>query len=560
MFSNNSLDKQSNPLNRASSTNHTPKSKQSNSKQKNQKEQQQLALFKENNPDFLSFEDVLKEQKGHKHHALLLRKEQIKEFYKPRYYGLSRKNVRKFYAQIQLIFAIPDDLIVQNRKMNISRDAIMGSFSQFYATLDQILLNKHDFEEDKRNILELFIRVFAVRMVSAIRKANISLLDILKVDLETFDKNVESIFNFKPAPQDPDLPFKSVYSRRTVCGKRVTDYYMLEEMLKTPKQILKNSMDHNWNDDSHLHAVCFRRLRSFFKDNKQFLQTKDITNRMYRNGTVTHFRATTVSELYEYLVSNKVYHPEQQLRVLDTSIGWLDRLLEVLAYFPFIAYTGFDPNKKVIEGAKRLVQDLGHYKPRFRARFYSQGIGPSICSQTLVEENGGPFDFAVTSPPYFKANELYDPENPEQQAWHLYQREDEFTEFLAKLMRVNYEALRAGGMFALNYRGDTVVKTALKLINASSTYSQSPITIWKTGFYYPHPETHKKSGEHISEEFIYFIRRENLIANPSRLLTQQDSYQTAEIKATPSNGGTAIKLSPNPTSRGQAAGRREGLI
>jgi hypothetical protein len=484
----------------------------------------ELQNFKLTRPEFISIEALLKGYKTEgeykEAYEQLAKKQRRSKNYKPGLYGISRTDASRVHEIIEQVFAIQDDTIVQNRKINISRDFFNYSWDQFYIKLLPLLLNRQSPELDRKFIFELFIRVFASKMVRAIRKNQISILEILQKDKQSRDEAVSEFYEYT-APSNANEIFTAEF-RLLPKTKDITDFYVMEHMLSTAKQKVKDNMTHLWTNDDYLVFICFSTLRMFDKNKRhKFLYDKLLTSTMYQNFGITHFRACTVSDFHSYLVKRGVFESEQELFYFDSSIGWLDRLLGALFCNQgktFKGYTGYDPNPAVIEAARKLFQDLGYLNPGFHAKFNEKGIEKEDPKQIIKENQGRYFDMALTSPPYFIGKELYGINYKEKQAWFLYPTEEEFTKkFLVPLMQINYEVLGAGGIFALNYSGEAQIINALKIINSSYAQIGECMKLWDKGDYYPRPPVSVTSnGTRIASEKIYIFQRGNKIENPER--------------------------------------------
>lgn len=87
--------------------------------------------------------------------------------------------------------------------------------------------------------------------------------------------------------------------------------------------------------------------------------------------------------------------PKKNLRILDMSAGWGDRLIAAMRLSGNVHYCGVDPNPKMTQIYHEIVKTL---KPEF-----SYQIIPERFEETQHTdfEHGGQFDIMFTSPPYF---------------------------------------------------------------------------------------------------------------------------------------------------------------
>ena len=126
-------------------------------------------------------------------------------------------------------------------------------------------------------------------------------------------------------------------------------------------------------------------------------------------------------------------------KVLDPSAGWGDRLIGALAAGA-ASYHGFDPNLRLQEGYRRIVDDLGDGDHK-RFRVTPEGFE----SAALPADT---YDIALTSPPYFDLETYVAPGSPgaagqsiETAARYSRWLDDFYRPYLANA----YRAVRPGG-------------------------------------------------------------------------------------------------------------------
>src|SRR5579872_2351938 len=335
--------------------------------------------------------------------------------YQPLTYFVASDNVERAKDIIGNLLLLPHKRFVQNKQLHISQDEINAHLEKFKKDFKEILVNEKNLKTDLF-LSELFIRILSVRILMAIRAENILITDILlqKKDKAALLKSAEEFSKYIPRPQKDDNNFSSYPDRRRYDNKAwrtIADYYILDEMLSTPKKSRGkiHSMKEHWLDDSFLLQSTYSALRFFLSKRKTpFFQGKNITKILYWQSPVSHFRASTVIEIYEFLVSKKYFDKDRPISLLDTSLGWFGALTPALLYKQgeaFSGFTGFDPNPKVIDAAHQLIDNLliePYHQERHRFfNTYKKGV------ETLTEEeirnvitlNGGDgFNMAMTSP------------------------------------------------------------------------------------------------------------------------------------------------------------------
>lgn len=139
----------------------------------------------------------------------------------------------------------------------------------------------------------------------------------------------------------------------------------------------------------------------------------------------------------------------QELRVLDFSAGWGDRLIGALS-LPVRSYHAADPNKKLQKGHSEIISELGQY-------IANDWKGEGDISNAFKVEyvpfeslplTDGSYDAVLTSPPYFNFENYA---SDETQSISMY---PEYTDWLCNFLFVCilriWKALRRGGVVALH--------------------------------------------------------------------------------------------------------------
>ncbi len=431
--------------------------------------------------------------------------------------------------------SIPSDVINKQLQyfQNALGDTIVSEFGSLDAPDDLIV---RDF------IMRLFIRGFAISILKFIRHENISITDAVNINHD-FSNDAFMLYKYIPG-KNHDSTFEILStkpqfknsSNRPGTGSMTTDYYMLEEMLRTSQKKSSPTLFERWSSDSRLHSELVTALQNeyFFPNIKRCQRPVGFTLRKFRHsflihGHPTHFRALTIPQIESFLTEQGLVDKKTDMAMFDSSIGWLDRLLGTMLCYQgsaFNSYYGIDPNPIVISKADELVNDLAlAFNPNFTSSFKC-AAAEDVGSDVILKEHGRHFDRVVTSPPFFHPMECYAEGTPAQkdQAWNRYKTEQAFTEnFLAKIILTNMELLTAGGVFVLHFMETGILENALKFIKDTHGVDIEACAI---GNYFP---INKKS------EPVYFFQRQNRIEDPSCSITINELTETHESNEKPSN-------------------------
>ncbi|WP_133138025.1 hypothetical protein [Legionella rowbothamii] len=437
-------------------------------------------------------------------------------------YKIKHTKKEKFISAIQRILDIDKVELVADNKVYISRDTINEYFKKFEKTVKPMLLPKD--ENRKILILKLFIRVFSIPVVEAIREYNIPLINMEDYTGKTYSAAVEKILNYRHTVPTENNTFSLRFSGKS--GSAISDRFIIHEISNTRKKMNKSNQE-TWNDDRHLHMSIFPAIDKFLgKSKPDTFESKHIQSQINRRSPPTHFRPTAVIDIYNYLVQENIISANTAINFFDSSIGWLDRLTAAILCNngkAFKGYVGFDPNPKVITAGNELIADLKpKYNPDFNAKLYQQGI-ETVNSNEIVKRIGGYSPFGFTSPPFFDAQEKYglNGSNENAQAWKLYSTKDEYKRlFLKPLLQINFNILTAGGVFGLHFKEKQLLLDTLELINDGINNASMQMKVWREGVYYP------KGGPKTSSEIIYLFRRPNRIEEiPTSLISVEEKMQ-----------------------------------
>lgn len=190
---------------------------------------------------------------------------------------------------------------------------------------------------------------------------------------------------------------------------------------------------------------------------------KFIDNRLWRNayhmrfGTGTNFLPVVARQFYEMWPAGTVKH------VLDPCAGFGGRLLGAWTSRNVQTYVGIDPNTRLQRPYQQMIGWLQRHFPYT----VNGGSGPktaTIISQPaedvpldllmsyLPPDNNGGYDLAFTSPPYFTKEQYNNQESTQSNI--RYPVYDQWRNgFLFPMMKLCYNALRQGGILAINIMG-----------------------------------------------------------------------------------------------------------
>jgi hypothetical protein len=211
------------------------------------------------------------------------------------------------------------------------------------------------------------------------------------------------------------------------------------------KEILKTRL--KLKDYKTGRTISLRSFAEIWEDPKsglseEILASKDqneskwILAKKYNYKIATTFMPMYAKSIYEYFGAKSV---------LDPCAGWGDRMVGCLSSTCVERYVGFDPNRNLVEGYKKIQNDFGnkvvvddpdHIK--FEGGYDIYSIPFENCESCLKEEK---FDFAFTSPPFFDYEE-YSPDNPTYRDW--------YREFYEPLFKLTEKRLNPNAFFAVH--------------------------------------------------------------------------------------------------------------
>lgn len=207
----------------------------------------------------------------------------------------------------------------------------------------------------------------------------------------------------------------------------VSDYYHRDNRMKCGTFKFASPYA-AWNDKEKL-GYCLNALWSMKLDK---VDSTSLHNCLaLRQYVASQFRVVTAKTLYDLFGAE---------RVLDTSMGWGDRLAGFCFSEKGKSYKGFDPNFRLHEGYNKQIKRYGEGKEfDFSTSGSEEGHYP--------KEN---FDFSFTSPPYFET-ERYGSKKDKAQSWVRYGKvETWLNDYLFETVERIWYALKPGGIMALN--------------------------------------------------------------------------------------------------------------
>lgn len=225
-----------------------------------------------------------------------------------------------------------------------------------------------------------------------------------------------------------EWPLTSYYIQGGVGGNVVSDYFHRKERFKcgtfkfaSPEEV--------WNDPDKL----FYSLRALWTMKIAAVSPTTLRNCLsLRFYEASQFRVTAAMALYDLFGAEDV---------LDTSMGWGDRLAGFCFSKTGKRYYGFDPNHRLHKGYAAQMELYGQDKEAFwfEASPSEDAFYPSEA-----------FDFAFTSPPYFET-ERYGRAGDKEQSWVRYKEVESWLEnYLFATISNIWKALKPNGVLALN--------------------------------------------------------------------------------------------------------------
>ena len=236
----------------------------------------------------------------------------------------------------------------------------------------------------------------------------------------------------------------------------ISDYFHNKIRMRCGSHDRMNVVD-RWEQGikiDQLLAPIFR----FTKENKN-LHEESYRKALRLNSYVaSQFRPSTAKFLYE------VYGAET---ILDTSMGWGDRLAGFWCTPTAKEYVGFDPNPNTFEIYKE--QCLYYHKLLGGGSFQTVWIGSDTCWEFLSDKKRvrifrepsedvdwcrwqDYFDFMFTSPPYFSVEKYNEGgENEDDQSWKRYDTFDKWKyDFFIPTALKTWSSIKDNGFMCIN--------------------------------------------------------------------------------------------------------------
>ena len=177
---------------------------------------------------------------------------------------------------------------------------------------------------------------------------------------------------------------------------------------------------------------------------KEVLESSDHQEAKWRLSTKYNYKlATTFMPMY----AKAIYEYFGAKSVVDPCMGWGDRMTGALSSSSVKRYVGFDPNKNLIPGYKKIqedfahkvvIDDVKHHHVKFDSGYDVYSIPFELGAHRLGHEK---FDLAFTSPPFFDYED-YSPTNPKYENW--------YKEFYEPLFVLTEKHLHANAFFAIH--------------------------------------------------------------------------------------------------------------
>ncbi len=184
----------------------------------------------------------------------------------------------------------------------------------------------------------------------------------------------------------------------------------------------------------------------------------------------TIFRPSWGRGIIEFLFSSLNNTRRGEIKILDPSSGWGDRLISATMFD--MTYHGYDPNKGLKGGHDNIIKDFGNPK--------KQIIKYIPFEESKIVEK---YDLIFTSPPFFDIEIYSDDENqsiskyPEFENW--------LRKWLTPMISKMWDCLKDNGYLAL-YLGDTPrrriidpVKKFIRTLKDSSLYAKISLSEYK---------------------------------------------------------------------------------
>jgi hypothetical protein len=175
---------------------------------------------------------------------------------------------------------------------------------------------------------------------------------------------------------------------------RITDYFIF------PQRMRCGFENHGSPYDKYATMLMY--------DLKPSAHARDIILKMQKeqNCSLLHFNRIIL--LYRELLKDNL-----DIKVIDSSAGWGDRIIASMLY-GVSEYVAYDPNTKLIEGHKEMMQYFndnklfGFYSSKKKESFVKYKIHYKNFENSYAHEFKylNHFDICVSSPPFF-AKEIY---------------------------------------------------------------------------------------------------------------------------------------------------------
>jgi hypothetical protein len=231
----------------------------------------------------------------------------------------------------------------------------------------------------------------------------------------------------------------------------VSDYFQNKQRMSCGSYGYKSPVD-RWNEGDNIWGVLGPIWRgvndSWELTNKQYMMA-------FRLGTY-------IATQFKPLVAKCIYEMTAAKRVLDTSMGWGDRLAGFFCSNATL-YIGCDPNPNTFKNYKIQAQEysklIGNsYEIVDKEDYFALYGDKKTCvfyrcgAENLPWHDIGDIDCAFTSPPYF-STERYNEggEHSEDQSWAKFNEYESWRDdFYLPVSQNTFDSLRSGGHMLIN--------------------------------------------------------------------------------------------------------------
>lgn len=213
----------------------------------------------------------------------------------------------------------------------------------------------------------------------------------------------------------------------------------------TPKDV--------FDDDTKLKLAIRKRIKMSDSPLKPYNIRKSI--KIFSGAqSVSGFRPSIAKFLVENLFDRN------NITILDPCMGWGGRMFGFCVSGKTKKYVGFDVATETIQGLKKLKDKLIDLKliGNTEIDIYQKPFEESA----EILSSYDPFDFVMTSPPYFDIEKYSDDKDQSYLKHNTYNAWKE--KFLRPLVQLSYDHLKDGGYIALNVNAGKLYDDTFKIV------------------------------------------------------------------------------------------------